>query len=166
MQTSGASRRENADTHSSVIVREGGRSSIPETLMMESISRGVLDCPAFAEHDNFSVRICRVVALSFSQPVNSPASSVFIGWAERSATPSMSEGVTMGIASHHPSYAPESFSSRAKWLRSLGTAKSMKARTFGTVSRPCGTITCTGSAAGSWPASTISSSPFRTLSAT
>jgi hypothetical protein len=41
----------------------------------------------------------------------------------------------------HPSYAPESFSSRAKWLRSLGTAKSMKARTFGTVSRPCGTIT-------------------------
>ncbi len=43
----------------------------------------------------------------------------------------------MGIASLHPSYAPPadelSFVSRAKWLRSRGTAKSMKARTFGTV---------------------------------
>jgi hypothetical protein len=28
-----------------VIVREGGRSSIPETFMIESISRGVLDAP-------------------------------------------------------------------------------------------------------------------------
>jgi hypothetical protein len=45
MQTSGAMRRENAETHSVVIVREGGRSSIPETSMIESISRGVLDTP-------------------------------------------------------------------------------------------------------------------------
>ena len=44
-QTSGAMRRENADTHSTVIVREGGRSSIPEAAVMESISRGVLDTP-------------------------------------------------------------------------------------------------------------------------
>jgi hypothetical protein len=45
MQNSGATRRENADTHSPVIVREGGRSSIPETLMIETIGRGVLDTP-------------------------------------------------------------------------------------------------------------------------
>jgi hypothetical protein len=32
-------------TLSTVIVREGGRSSIPETLMIESKSRGVLDTP-------------------------------------------------------------------------------------------------------------------------
>src|SRR5215216_1383335 len=30
----------------------------------------------------------------------------------------------MGIASLHPSYAPESFSSRAKWLRSRGGFRS------------------------------------------
>ena len=45
MQASGDQRRENADTHSPVIVREGGRSSIPETSMIEPISRGVLDPP-------------------------------------------------------------------------------------------------------------------------
>ena len=44
-QTSGASRREIANVRSIVIVREGGRSSIPETLMIESRSRGVLDRP-------------------------------------------------------------------------------------------------------------------------
>src|SRR5690349_8681491 len=38
-------RRENADAHSAVIVREGGRSSIPETAGMEPISRSVLDTP-------------------------------------------------------------------------------------------------------------------------
>jgi hypothetical protein len=43
LQTSGALRREIAETHSVVIVREGGRSSIPETSMIEPISRGVLD---------------------------------------------------------------------------------------------------------------------------
>jgi hypothetical protein len=32
---------------SAVIVREGGRSSIPETSMIEQISRGVLDHPPF-----------------------------------------------------------------------------------------------------------------------
>jgi hypothetical protein len=32
-------------THSAVIVREGGRSGIPETSVIESISRGVLDAP-------------------------------------------------------------------------------------------------------------------------
>ena len=45
MQTSGAARRENADTHSAVIVREGGRSSIPEAAVIESRSRSVLDTP-------------------------------------------------------------------------------------------------------------------------
>ena len=43
MQTSGNSCREIADTHSPVIVREGGRSSIPEAAVTEPISRGVLD---------------------------------------------------------------------------------------------------------------------------
>jgi hypothetical protein len=45
MQTSGAMRREIATSHSTVIAREGGRSSIPETAMIEPISRGVLDAP-------------------------------------------------------------------------------------------------------------------------
>jgi hypothetical protein len=44
-QTSGAMRRENEDAHSVVIVREGGRSSIPETAVIELKSRGVLDTP-------------------------------------------------------------------------------------------------------------------------
>ena len=43
MQTSGKTCRENAASCSVVIVREGGRSSIPETLMIEPISHGVLD---------------------------------------------------------------------------------------------------------------------------
>src|SRR5271166_313576 len=55
---------------------------------------------------------------------------------------------------------------RAKCLRSRGTAKSTKARTFGTESRPCGEITCTGRGGGSSPASTISSSRSCTCSAT
>ena len=45
MQTSGDQRREIAASHSTVIAREGGRSSIPETAVIESISRGVLDTP-------------------------------------------------------------------------------------------------------------------------
>src|SRR5437867_1769946 len=45
MHTSGAWRREMAKLYSAVIVREGGRSSIPETAVIESISRGVLDHP-------------------------------------------------------------------------------------------------------------------------
>ena len=45
MQTSGDQRRENAATYPVVIVREGGRSSIPETAMIEPIGRGVLDPP-------------------------------------------------------------------------------------------------------------------------
>jgi hypothetical protein len=46
MQTSGEMRRENANAYSVVIVREGGRSSIPETSMIEprrtgsSLTRG------------------------------------------------------------------------------------------------------------------------------
>ena len=43
MQTSGAMRREIAKSYSVVVIREGGRSSIPETAVIESISRGVLD---------------------------------------------------------------------------------------------------------------------------
>ena len=45
LQTSGAMRREIAKSYSVVIVREGGRSSIPETSMIELKSRGVLDHP-------------------------------------------------------------------------------------------------------------------------
>jgi len=45
MQTSGFVGRENANAHSVVIAREGGRPSIPETLMIEPIGRGVLDPP-------------------------------------------------------------------------------------------------------------------------
>jgi hypothetical protein len=45
MQTSGAMRREIAEEYSVVIVRDGGRSSIPEAAVIEPISRGVLDTP-------------------------------------------------------------------------------------------------------------------------
>src|SRR5215213_8242556 len=45
MKSSGSSCREIARSYSVVIVREGGRSSIPETAVMESIGRGVLDPP-------------------------------------------------------------------------------------------------------------------------
>src|SRR3954451_10270617 len=45
MQASDAMRREIAASYSVVIAREGGRSSIPETVMIESIGRGVLDPP-------------------------------------------------------------------------------------------------------------------------
>ena len=44
-KNSGAVRRENANTHSSVTVREGGRSSIPDTSMIEPIGRRLLDRP-------------------------------------------------------------------------------------------------------------------------
>jgi hypothetical protein len=36
---------ENANSYSVVIAREGGRSSIPETSVIEMIGRGVLDAP-------------------------------------------------------------------------------------------------------------------------
>ena len=45
MQSSGEMRRENVTSHSTVIVREGGRSSIPETPMIEPTSRSVPDAP-------------------------------------------------------------------------------------------------------------------------
>ena len=44
MQASGETRREIAKSYSVVIVREGGRSSIPETAVIEPTSDGVLDC--------------------------------------------------------------------------------------------------------------------------
>jgi hypothetical protein len=41
---------------STVIVREGGRSSIPETTVINSISRGVLDAPrGMTAADSFAV---------------------------------------------------------------------------------------------------------------
>src|SRR6185295_2475932 len=43
MQSSGKTCREIAKSYSVVIVREGGRSSIPETSMIKPIGRGVLD---------------------------------------------------------------------------------------------------------------------------
>ena len=42
---SGDQRREIVKSYSTVIVREGGRSSIPEALVIELIRRGVLDHP-------------------------------------------------------------------------------------------------------------------------
>jgi hypothetical protein len=58
IQTSGDQRRENAASYSVVIVREGGRSSIPEMPVIESMSRSVLDTPpsrgttsSFVAHD-------------------------------------------------------------------------------------------------------------------
>ena len=45
MQTSGAMRREIADAHSVVIARLDRAPSIPETSVMETIGRGVLDAP-------------------------------------------------------------------------------------------------------------------------
>ncbi len=45
MQSLGAMRRKNAGVYSVVIVREGGRSSIPEAAVIEPRSRGVLDTP-------------------------------------------------------------------------------------------------------------------------
>jgi len=70
MQTSGAMRRENANTHSAVIVREGGRSSIPETPVMESRSRGVLDTPhARGMTTVCNVAICTSLRAQRSNPV-------------------------------------------------------------------------------------------------
>jgi hypothetical protein len=43
LQSSGAVRREIAEAYSVVVVREGGRSSIPEAAVIEPISCGVLD---------------------------------------------------------------------------------------------------------------------------
>ena len=53
MQNSDALRREKAKSYSVVIVREGGRSSITQASVMESIGRGVLDTapPASAGYD-------------------------------------------------------------------------------------------------------------------
>jgi hypothetical protein len=45
MQSSGFLSRENANAYSAVIVRESGRSSIPETLTIEQKGRGLLDTP-------------------------------------------------------------------------------------------------------------------------
>ena len=42
---SDASRREKEDSCSTVIAREGGRSSIPEAALMKTMARGVLDTP-------------------------------------------------------------------------------------------------------------------------
>jgi hypothetical protein len=57
MHNSGAPRGEKAKSRLQteapiVIAREGGRSSIPETLMMESRGRGVLDRPVKPDDDS------------------------------------------------------------------------------------------------------------------
>src|SRR6476661_7727573 len=54
-KVSGASCRENAKVYSAVIVHEGGRSSIPEMPVMESIGHGVLDT-RLRGYDNLSCR--------------------------------------------------------------------------------------------------------------
>src|SRR6185369_9262652 len=50
-QTSGEIRREIAASYSTVIVRESGRSSIPETAVIERKSRSVLDRPVKPDDD-------------------------------------------------------------------------------------------------------------------
>src|SRR5262249_25723304 len=59
-----------------------------------------------------------------------------------------------------------SFPIRTKWSFSCGVAKSTKARTLGTESRPYGERRCTGRGGSSQSASRISSSPRCTWSAT
>ena len=56
MQASDAMRREIAASYSVVIVREGGRSSIPEAAVIEPRGRGVLGSPAFAGDDDLFYR--------------------------------------------------------------------------------------------------------------
>jgi hypothetical protein len=58
MHNSGTSRRENAEVRANlsvVIVRESGRSSIPETSVILLRERSVLDTPACAGHDSGGV---------------------------------------------------------------------------------------------------------------
>ena len=77
MQASGGSRRENANTHSAVIVREGGRSSIPETPVMESRSRGVLDTP----HARGMTTVCNVaICTSLRAQRSNPSRGIMNGW--------------------------------------------------------------------------------------
>jgi hypothetical protein len=45
LENSGETCRENVDAYSIVIVREGGRSSMPEAEVIEPMDRGVLDSP-------------------------------------------------------------------------------------------------------------------------
>jgi hypothetical protein len=63
MQTSGALCREIAASYSVVIVREGGRSSIPETPLIEPISRSVLDTP----HARGMTRLCNFAVIARSE---------------------------------------------------------------------------------------------------
>jgi hypothetical protein len=62
--------------------------------------------------------------------------------------------------------APASTARRANCARNRGAAKSTKARTFGTESRPCGVTIWTGNGACSSDLSRICSRPSRTCSAT
>jgi hypothetical protein len=52
MHNPGAPRRGNVELFPAVIAREGGRSSIPETLMKKSRGRGVLDRPVKPDDDS------------------------------------------------------------------------------------------------------------------
>jgi hypothetical protein len=76
LQNSGALRREIAESYreddervkfSAVIAREGGRSSIPETPVMESRSRGVLDRQVKPDDDSSSWR-CETTKRSITVP--------------------------------------------------------------------------------------------------
>ena len=71
MQNSGGMRREIAASYSVVIVREGGRSSIPETTMIEPIGRGVLDPPparGMTRSGNFDGENCLAPFLRLRKP--------------------------------------------------------------------------------------------------
>jgi hypothetical protein len=71
MQTSGAVGRENANAHSAVIVREGGRSSIPETVAIELKKPRRTGYPASAGYDD-CVQSCdlHVIASEAKQSIS------------------------------------------------------------------------------------------------
>ncbi|MCA6116265.1 hypothetical protein J6524_15365 [Bradyrhizobium sp. WSM 1738] len=63
-------RRENADAHSPVIVREGGRFSIPEAIMIKPMSRGVLDPP---HARGMTVEYCFAISASLRAQRSNPS---------------------------------------------------------------------------------------------
>jgi hypothetical protein len=98
------SRRENADTHSPVIVRGGGRSGIPETSMIESISRSVLDArPSRGMTVVVLLRRPPSLRAKRSNLSRDLMKELWDGWS--AAIPIGSRPVLMGIAALHPSCA-------------------------------------------------------------
>jgi hypothetical protein len=78
VQTSGGSCREHATACTIVIGRESRRPSIPETRMIETKSRSVLDTPAFAGYDRNRIKR--------SATANSPLANLYWTRAVRPGT--------------------------------------------------------------------------------